>query len=253
MCWCVSYPHSWFGKLGANNDGEIENIGGSIADMWDHHHTGMPLAIQTLTSAGSSSSGYFVFSFIAQLHGLRAVFWAMMGFASGYFILLCVVLKETRHSVLLRRRMNKLRKETGNEKLDVPEDMRKQAVGQLFRVSLARPFHLLFTEPVIIFCAAYNGYLFGLTFLFNGAFELVFGPMGYGFNTIQVGLADLGVVVGVLFGPVTHIWQERYYLRKVEATGGKNIPEARVQLSMVAAVGKCSFRTKPMAQKLTFE
>jgi MFS family permease len=204
--------------------------------MWDHHHTGLPLSIYSLTSAGGSSSGYFVFSFIAQTHGLRAVFWAMMGFTGGYFLLLCVALKETRHRVLLRRRMNQLKKETGNEKLDVPEDMQRQDIGQLFRNSLARPFHLLFTEPVIIFCAAYNGYLFGLTFLFNGAFALIFGPMGYGFNTILVGLANLGVVVGVIFGPITHVWQERYYLKRVEATNGKNIPEARVQTSMVAAV-----------------
>lgn len=207
--------------------------------MWDHHHTGFPLSIYSLTSASGSSSGVFVFGFISQLHGLEAVFWGMMGITGGYFLLLCLVLKETRHSVLLRRRAAKARKETGNQDLEVAEDMRKQDVRHLFAISLTRPFHFLVTEPVIIFCAVYNGYLFGLTFLFNGAFALVFGETGYGFNTIQIGLANLGVVAGVIFGPITHLWQERYYLRKTEESGGKNIPEARVQLSMVAAVGKC--------------
>lgn len=136
----------------------------------------------------------------------------------------------------MRRRLTKLRKETGNEKLHVAKDMEKQNVSQIFIISLSRPFHLLFTEPVIIFCAVYNGYLFGLTFLFNGGFALIFGPMGYGFNTIEVGLANLGVIVGVLLGPITHIWQERYYLRQIEKQDGKNVPEARVQTSLVAAV-----------------
>jgi hypothetical protein len=53
-----------------------------------------------------------------------------------------------------------------------------------------------------------------------------------------VRLANLGAVIGVEIGPVTHIWQERYYLRKVEETRGKNIPEARLQTSMVAAHGE---------------
>lgn len=214
------------------------NIGGTIADMWEHHHTGFPLSIFTITSASGSSSGYFAYSFIAQLHGLKAVLWAMTGITGGFFVLLCLVLNldETRHSVILRRRAAKARKETGNPNLDVAEDMRTQSLKHLINISLAKPFHFMFTEPVIMFCAAYNGYLFGLTFLFNGAFALVFGEKGYGFNTIEVGLANLGVVVGVLFGPITHLWQERYYLRKVHEAGGKNIPEARVQMSMVAAV-----------------
>ncbi|TGO38781.1 hypothetical protein BHYA_0067g00110 [Botrytis hyacinthi] len=215
----------------------ITNIGGTIADMFHHEHTGIPLAVYTVTSAGGSASGVFVFSFIAQLHGLHGVLWGMCGATGGFFLLLCVSLKETRHSVLLRRRAARLRKETGNQNLDVPLEMRTQPATQVFATALTRPFRLLFTEPVILFTAAYNGYLFGIAFLFNGAFTVVFSD-GYGFNTIQTGLANLGVCVGALLGPVTHIWQERYYLRKITSPDGsiRNIPEARVQLSMVGSV-----------------
>jgi hypothetical protein len=86
--------------------------------------------------------------------------------------------------------------------------------------------------------AAYNGYLFALTFLFDGSFEFVFGEMGPGFNTIRIGLANLGAVLGVAIGFITNIWQERYYLQRVNETGWKNTPEARLQMSMVAAVGE---------------
>lgn len=161
-----------------------------------------------------------------------------MGITGVLFLLLCIVLREARHGVILRRRAERLRKDTGNMDLDAPEEMPAQGPKQLMRVSLLRPFHFLYTEPVIMFCALNNGYLFGLKFLFNGAFTLVFGPMDYGFNTIEVGLANLGICVGVLFGSITHLWQERYYLKKIEESGGKNIPEARVQMSMVAAVGE---------------
>lgn len=205
--------------------------------MYHHEHTGMPLAIYTVTSAGGSASGVFAFSFVAQLHGLRGVLWGMCGSTGVFFLILLVCLKETRHSVLLRRRAVRLRKETGNQNLDVPLDMRTQPATQVFATALTRPFYLLFTEPVILFTAAYNGYLFGIAFLFNGAFTIVFSD-SYGFNIVQTGLANFGVCVGALLGPVTHIWQEKYYLRKATAADGtiKNVPEARIQLSMVGAV-----------------
>lgn len=144
---------------------------------------------------------------------------------------------ETRHNVLLLRRAKRQRKLTGDRSIDVPEDMRQRGVQQLFSVALTRPFRFLFTEPIILFGALYNGYLYGLSFLFNGAFALVFGE-GHGFNTMQVGLSFLGIVFGISCGPITNIWQERYYRRRVRETGGKNIPEARVQMGKVAAVGE---------------
>lgn len=84
--------------------------------------------------------------------------------------------------------------------------------------------------------ALYNGYLYVLSYLFNDAFSVIFGPTGKGYNTLQIGLCFLGIVVGITLGPPTQIWQERSYQKRVSATGGANIPEARVQLGQVAAV-----------------
>lgn len=109
---------------------------------------------------------------------------------------------------------------------------------QLFQVALSRPFRFLFTESIIMFGALYNGYLYGLSFLFNGAFSLVFGPKGHGFDTIGVGLCFLGIAVGITFGPVTNLWQERYFQKRVAQNGGTAVPEARVQMAKVAAVGE---------------
>lgn len=188
------------------NYASITNIGGTIADLWQHHDTGMPRSVYMVSAIAGSPFGVFVYSFIGQLHGLRAVWWGMMGITGGIIILNIVCIKETRHSVILRRRCTRLKEGTGNDSLDVPEEMRAQMPTELLRKSMLRPFYLLFTEPVIMFTAAYNTYIFGLIFLFNGAFTLVFGEMGHGFNTIEVGLLNLGMSVGVLIGPVTHRW-----------------------------------------------
>lgn len=143
---------------------------------------------------------------------------------------------ETRHSILLLRKAKAERKRTGNQNIEVPEKMRQRGLRQLFKVALTRPFRFLFSEAIIIFAALYNGYLYGLSYLFNTAFSVIFGPTGKGFDTLQIGLTFLGIAVGITLGPVTNIWQERYYQKRIKAAGGANIPEARVQMGQIAAV-----------------
>lgn len=187
-----------------------------------------------------SPMGYFLLSFVAQDNPWRNSFWALLGICGGFWLIMTASLLycgETRHNVLLLRRVKRERARTGNSSIDVPEDMRGRGVRQLTGVTLTRPFRFLFTEAIIMFAALYNGYLYGLSFLFNGAFSLVFGD-GHGFDTLQVGLSFLGIIFGISCGPITNIWQERYYQRRIKASGGKNVPEARVQLGKVAAVGK---------------
>lgn len=92
-------------------------------------------------------------------------------------------------------------------------------------------------SPTVIFGALYNGYLYGLSFLFNGAFSVVFGPSGHGLDTLQVGLCFLGIIVGISCGPFTNIWQEKHFQHRRMQNGQRNVPEARVQLGKVAAIG----------------
>lgn len=147
----------------------ISNYGGTIADLWMPHETGLPMSIFLWAGTIGSSTGYFLFSFVAQYEGWRKVFWAMLGIHGGFWIIMCLCLKETRHSVLLNRRAAQERKRTGDERIGVPEDMRQRGAKELVKVALTRPFRFLFTEAIIIAMALYNGYLYGLSFLFNTA------------------------------------------------------------------------------------
>jgi hypothetical protein len=80
--------------------------------------------------------------------------------------------------------------------------------------------------------ALYNGYLYGISYLFNSAFNLVFSA--HGFNTFEVGLAFLGIATGIFIGVFTNIWQEKFYQRRCKQAG-KVVPEARIALGMVTA------------------
>lgn len=228
----------------------IANFGGSIADLFHTHDTGPAMSLYMWAATAGSPTGFLAMSFVAQRGGWRDVFWALLGVCSSFWVLMTVgllIAGETRHSVILARRRKAGPHGSAAEEEAVaaaartkPDaaQRRKASIRQFFTVSLGRPFRFLGTEAIIMFGAVYNGYLYGLSFLFNSAFSLIFGRAGHGFDSVGVGLCFLGITIGISLGPFTNIWQERYYQRRMGETGGRNCPEARVQLAKVAAVGK---------------
>ncbi|KUI59671.1 Caffeine resistance protein 5 [Cytospora mali] len=209
----------------------IANFGGTIADLYHPHDTGPAMSWYLWAATCGSPTGFFLMSFVAQHRGWRDVFWALLGICGGLWVMMTASLLycgETRHSILLAKRAEHERRVNGGESnFEIPASLKKRSAKELFTVALARPFRFLGTEAIILCAALYNGYLYGLSFLFNTAFALVFGQ-GHGFNTIGVGLCFLGIVCGISLGPIVNVWQEKYYQRRVHESGGRNVPEARV-------------------------
>lgn len=217
----------------------ISNFGGTIADLWHHNDTGPAMSWFLWAATGGSPTGFVLFSFIAQGRTWHEVFRVMFFICLSFWMILVIALYalgETRHSVILLKRAKKLRRETGNSAIEVPEEMKQRGPKQLFGTALARPFRFLATEAIVQFGALYNGFLYGLSFLFNGAFHMIFGPNGYGYDTIGIGICFLGIVFGIGFGLFTNIFQERYYQRQVVKAGQRDVPEARVHHAKLAAV-----------------
>ena len=226
----LRFLSGWFSAV------TIANFGGTIADVFEPHQTGPAMSLFLWAATAGSPFGYFLFSCIAQYKGWRDVFWALLGICGGLWLIMVATLKETRHSVLLLRRAARERKQRSTDAIEVPDSMKQRGPRTLFKIALLRPFRFLFTEAIIVFGALYNGYLYGLSFLFNGAFSLVFGMGGHGFDVLGVGLTFLGIVAGISIGPITNVWQERYYQRRIAQANGRNVPEARVQLGRLAGI-----------------
>jgi MFS family permease len=197
------------------------------------------MSIYLWAATCGSPSGFFAMSFVAEYRGWREVFWALLGVCGSFWVIMALTLKETRHTTILRRRAKAARQTKLNSDSTPGSDgLERRSADELFKVALTRPFRFLFTEAIVIFAALYNGYLYGLSFLFNGAFRMVFGEEGHGMSTIGVGCAFLGIALGISIGPFTNLWQERYYQRRLATSGNAAVPEARLQLAMVAAIGK---------------
>lgn len=101
-------------------------------------------------------------------------------------------------------------------------------------MSLVRPFKFLFTEPITYLSALINGLTYGIIFLANQAFPLIFGAGngGHGWEGLGViNLTYLSFVVGAFIGFSLQPLQESFYQRRT-ARLGKSDPEARWKSSL---------------------
>jgi MFS family permease len=217
----------------------ISNFGGTIADLFHHHETGPAMSWFLWAATGGSPTGFVLFSFIANGRDWHTVFRIMFFICLVFWVILVgalCLLGETRHSVILLKKAQRLSKATGEEGIDVPDEMKQRGPKALFGTALVRPFRFLATEAIVQFGALYNGFLYGLSFLFNGAFHIIFGPDGYGYGTIGVGVCFMGIVLGICLGLLTNTFQERHYQRQVAEAGQRDVPEARVHHAKLAAI-----------------
>jgi len=195
--------------------------------MFSQADIGLPMSLYNWISLISTNIGYTVFAFVA-LRGWRQIYWALLGFAAAFSVINIFTLRETSSSALLRSRAKKFRKQTGNDSIDVQSQDEQPKPKDVVQKALVTPFKFLATEPIVIFGAAYYTFLYALNFGFTGAYDLVFGKEGYGFTTTEVGLAFLGITIGITIGVVTNTYQEKVYRAALYENDGKNTPESRI-------------------------
>lgn len=111
---------------------------------------------------------------------------------------------------LLRRKAQKLRKETGDDRWVAPiEKMQRSVAGTVLR-SMYRPILLLTLEPMCLNLCIFSAILLGILYLFFGAFQLMFESV-YGFSLWQRGLCFMGLFVGMVFAILSDpIWRRNY-------------------------------------------
>lgn len=115
-----------------------------------------------------------------------------------------------------------------------------EAMTALLTITLFRPIHMLFTEPIVGFLSLYVAFSFGVLFAFFASFPYVFGKV-YGFNAGEVGLAFLGLWFGLILAVITFGIFDRtlYKVAKVKAKkeGRPTNPEHRLYASMAGSLG----------------
>ncbi|PSR82796.1 bicyclomycin resistance protein [Coniella lustricola] len=213
----------------------LTNGGGSIADMIRQEKRAAAMAAFSIGPLLGPIIGPVAGGFLAAAKGWRWVFWVLVIIAGFATILMLVCMRETYAPVILERKTNRLRKETGNEMLRSKLDV-GLSPSDYFKRGIIRPFKMLLLSPVVTVVALYMAVVYGYLYLMFTSMTEVFEGY-YGFSTQDAGLAYLGLGVGSMSGLVIFSLTSDRHLKKMSAKEGAGMkPEYRLQPLPIGAI-----------------
>ncbi|ETI23718.1 hypothetical protein G647_05523 [Cladophialophora carrionii CBS 160.54] len=201
--------------------------GGQLSDMFEAEQRGMAQAVYAAAPFLGPTLGPMIGGFLSPAAGWRWLFGFLALYAAVLTFFGIIFVPETYAPVLLRRRAKLLSKATGKvymTRIDIEQPL---VLKEVVKRSLARPWALLFREPIVLLLSIYMAVVYGTLYLFFAAFPIVF-QQGYGWNAGEEGLAFLGIMVGNLLAVGVIIMDNKRYIRISKAHGGFAPPESRL-------------------------
>lgn len=212
-------------------------IGGTLADFWGPVERSFALGLFSGATFIGPVGGPIVGGFITQSYlGWRWTAWITLILASFFGTLACLICSESYAPVLLQRKAAKIRFETKNWAIHAPADENRINMKEIVHKYLFRPFLMLILEPILVLITIYMAFIYGILYLFFEAYPIAFQQVR-GWNAGVGALPFLGLTIGVIIGIglITYTSNTRYR-RKMEANGGKPVPEERLFPMIIGAV-----------------
>ncbi|KAI0840801.1 MFS general substrate transporter [Hypoxylon sp. FL0890] len=220
---------------GAAGSTALSNVAGTIADLFgDMDGAGQPMALFVMSANYGPSIGSPIGELIAENvnMGLPWIFWINVIIGGAFAIIMCFI-PETLPRVVIANEAKKHNSSDPNvlavveERVDVLREMR-------FVTSMA--FRIMLTEPIVTFLGIYNGFAYGLLYLYlDGVFDVFVVNNGLSYMAADLTYLNFVVSVTVMFAfiPV----QTWFYKRDRKRNGGVGRPEARFLTSLLFVWG----------------
>ncbi|EAU87133.1 spermine transporter [Coprinopsis cinerea okayama7 len=206
------------------------NVGGSIADVWDVKDRGAPMALFSGTLFIGPCLGPMIGGWIGERAGWRWIYWVLFALVGASW-LLTLFMPESLAPVILRRKAERLRKETGDDTYQTLEELERLPFKEVLKIALIRPFIMLFTEPIVIFMSIYLSFVYSLLYLMFFAFPIAFTEIR-GWGEGITGVAFVSIMIGIFLAGLFIPLNEKTYR---EATKYGSFPEARLYPMMWGA------------------
>lgn len=170
----------------------------------------------------------------------QALGWRWVSYMSGIIGCLSLFLsvfafQETFHPVLLAKKAQYIRKNTGNWGIYAPSENISLELKEIVVNNILRPLKLLFTEPIVFLISLYNSFIYGILYSFLTVIPLIFTGR-YGWSGGVGELPYLSMLLGVLSGTAINVTFEIRNNKMSERLGSKLDPELRLPPVMIGSV-----------------
>ncbi|KAH8673244.1 major facilitator superfamily domain-containing protein [Ilyonectria robusta] len=185
---------------GCAASGPMSIGGGTVADITPQEERGKAMALFAMGPLLGPVVGPIMGGFVSENVGWRWTFRIILILSGVIGVATAIFTRETNAAVLLQQKTERMRKQTGNDKL-VPKVTREGTPRQMLLRAIVRPLKMLIFSPIVLLISLYTGILFGLVFLLFTTFPALFEGI-YDFNAGIAGLAYLGLGLGMVVGLV---------------------------------------------------
>ncbi|CBQ69386.1 related to MFS multidrug transporter [Sporisorium reilianum SRZ2] len=213
--------------------------GGTIADLFDPAERGSAMGMYSLAPLLGPAIGPIVGGWIVQELGQwRWIFWVSSIYGGLTALIGFFLLPETYAPQILKKKAQRLRKETGNHELHtVYEKQDPSAWHVKLRHNLVRPFVLLTTQPIIQVFSVYLAIIYGCMYILLTVFPRVFGEI---YNE-KPGIASLNYIslaIGFTLGGQIggRVVDYSYRTLRARSADGKGQPEFKLPLLMITSL-----------------
>lgn len=153
--------------LGFFGSPALANGGATVGDLYSPIYIPYGLSWWVLSAWCGPAIGPLIGGFAAMAKGWRWPMWEVVWLSSPVLILLLILMPETSSANILLRRAKRLRKLTGDSRLQSQSeiDQRQMTAREILVSALVRPVEIMFKDPSIFFVNLYTGYFYGGEFL----------------------------------------------------------------------------------------
>ncbi len=204
-------------------------IGGSLSDIFLSHERGAAMAVFSAAPFAGPIVGPIVGGFVGDNAGWRWNYWVSLIFSGVIYVLVVLIIPETHHQTILKRRRNKLIKLTNDPTYKIIKDLKPRSYKKIAVDTVTRPFILL-TEIIVLLVTIYMSVIYGLLYMFFFTFPVVFNE-GKGWTDSMTGLMFIGVGIGVVIATGISPYVNRDYNRRAgEYIARGEIPPPELRL-----------------------
>lgn len=208
----------------------------SLSDLFNNMHRGIAIASYTLAMFTGPYTAPFVAGYIAESYlGWRFVFYIPAFVSFFNTALLVLFARETYAPIVLVHKAALLRRQTLNWGVHARQEAIEVDFRALITKNLARPFRILFTEPIAFLVTVYMSFIYGLAYALLEAYPVVFQGV-YGFQGGNAGLPFIGLIVGLALAATFVLSFQGSYVRKLQANNNVPVPEWRLPPCIVGGL-----------------
>lgn len=223
----------FFAGLGGSVQYAIENP--VLSDCWRQEERGLSFAIATFLPLFGPAIGPILGGVLTGSIGWRWIFWVLSLFDAVLMLLAFFLFPETHAGTILHRKAQKLRKQI-DQRYYTEDERDGKSLSKVLTISLARPYRLLLTQPLIQLMSFYLAYNYGILYIVQSTFATLWIER-YNQSVSVSGLHYIAIAVGCIIAAQggARIMDRTWQYLKARAEGEMQ-PEYRVPLMLPGAV-----------------